>query len=118
MTETMKNAIIKRWNRIANADLGSYIESPATKIAQFFEDAFSNEIAGQYIVNRPEIPTFLTGFSYFMNDPQEFNYTSCLDLDTCTMTSYGLQELDSWLMDQEPYSGAGRNFEAIYMNEI
>lgn len=113
---------IERWEKMANADLGSWVQPEAKQWAVFFEKAAEAEANGlkQFNIHGLDliIPA-LRGFSW--KNPDLLSITTTLNLCHVTLEEeyWAIDTLDCWLMDKKGWleryqltlSLKGKNFK-------
>lgn len=113
MTDITKTNILERWDKLANADLGSWVSPVAAEIRDFFQAMFDGQRDSDvYTTNdftsSNKIVCILRGFQintgYYAEDGLTLSFS--LDLHNVTMDSFMLKEFDDYLMARSPaYSG-------------
>lgn len=90
--------MLRRWKTMAKSDLGSLVQPVAIDLENFF----SHMIEKNYMNNVPEtVLRLLRGFEINANwlDTEDCYITDTYDLNTVKMSKYGIDEFDSFLMN-------------------
>lgn len=89
---------LKRWNIMANADLGCMVQPMAIQIRDFFQKAYSADEGRVQVECDSEVMKQLRGFAINLGLEDECIVTETLDLSHVTITKYALHEFDDYLM--------------------
>lgn len=89
--------MLRRWEVIANADLGYEVEP----IAKDLSNLFNHIVENGYMNNVPENALRLVrGFKINTQiDVEECSLVDCFDINTVQMSKYGIDEFDYFLMN-------------------
>ena len=122
MTEISRNNIVKRWQRLADADLGTMVSPLADEIMRFFRAMFEGDNEdGTFTTNSvhsgDKVAALIRGFQCNTGYTAEdgLNVIFCLDLHSVTMDSMTLNEFDHYLMHGPTYHGCPIKWVDRYM---
>lgn len=99
MTEISKELMLKRWQRMAESNqLNPTDQLIAAEMVEMAKSIFET---GAYREPLEWLARLIRG--YVINErpePEDFNYTNCLNLNVVQATEYGMQEFEYYMMNR------------------
>ena len=106
MTDITKTNIVNRWDKLANADLGTWVSPAASTIKRFFESLFEHDWGGTYwtdsVTSEDWLLACLRGYQWreCLEGSDEMKLTFCLDLHSVVLAERLVEDIDRYLMTE------------------